>query len=190
MKKSNNEEIERMELVEKQVNDVEGNKKVECFFTTILISNILYFIANNDIFTVYLLLQVINANAEFFEGIKHYDYDSIERQFIHAKEFYKRGEDKDITKIKACAYHLYELMEMDKISKKPIDDELEFTEIILDVIISTLNQFLYKANTLIGNDVEEKVTNTDLDKLFADIIYHNMKAEKLMTKSEFEKLLK
>lgn len=192
MNKSNNEEIERMEVVEKQVNDVEGDRIVDYFFIIILISNILYFIANNDMFTVYLLLQTINADEEFFAGIKHYDYDSIERQFTHAKEFYKKGQDEYIAKIKACLYYLY--MNIDDNDNRPlkefVEDKADIIDTILGVLIVTLNEFLYKANTLIRNDIEEKVSNVEIDKLFADIIYHNMKAEKLITKSKFEKLLK
>lgn len=190
MKKLNNEEIERMEVVEKQVNDVEGDRIVDYFFITILISNILYFIANNDMFTVYLLLQTINADEEFFAGIRHYDYDSIERQFIHAKEFYKKGQDEYIAKIKACLYYLYVNLDDKRPLKEFIEDKSDIIDTILGVLIVTLNEFLYKANTLIRNDIEEKITNVEFDKLFANIIYNNMKAEKLITKSKFERLLK
>ena len=190
MEELNAKAIEKDEVSEQETNEMEKEKIVELFFTSILISNILYFIANNDIVTVYVLLQTINADEEFFSRNKHYDYDSIERQFIHAKEFYKNGQDEDIAKTKACIYYLYQMLEMDNVRNKPIDDDLELMQTVLNVIIATLNQFLYKANCLIIDDIEEKFTNFDLEKVFFEILYHNMKVEKLITKSKFEKLLK
>lgn len=186
---NDNEIIETGVLTKEQETDVEGDKIVELFCTYILVGNLLYFIANNEMFTVYLLLKTINAHIEFFEENKHFDYDSIERQFIHARDFYKRGQDEEIAKNKACIYCLYQKLETADETDRPLDEKLEILKRILDVLIATLNQFLYEADYLISNDIEEKFTNLDLERVFYDKIYHNMKTEKFITKRKLEEVL-
>ncbi|MBO5349677.1 MAG: hypothetical protein J6A89_07685 [Clostridia bacterium] len=190
MKELNEEIIEKVEVSEQEAVEIQNTKIIEYFCTYILVCNFLYFVANNDIFTVYLLLQTINADIEFFEGNKHYDYDSIERQYIHAKKFYEKGQDEEIAKIKASIYYLYQKLDMSDNSNKSLDDKIELTERIFDVIIDTLEQFFDSAYDLISNDIEGKFTDKELGEVFFNKLYHNMKAEKLITKSKFEKLLK
>lgn len=181
--------------------DVETDNTYIAGVLWLAIANLLYLIANINLPLLYATLCKIPF--EYCTGVLHYDFSSIERQFLYSKQLYNSkhdklatmyccGKDETITKYKACVYALFKKINNQYLIEIENADETTVKELesIYSLLTDVIDEFGFKISNFMKNGKEFiEIPAEKFNDIFFRILFKKMSKAELITNKELQELL-
>lgn len=209
MKRLNQIEEGLEKMVAKYSKNAEGMEKDKKYLAHTLgvaAANMLYLFSTIELYYIYLIFKnttLVRFSDDYIinyvgiTGIHHYNFNSIEEQFLYSKYLCKNrqngidnayvcGKDESIAKYKGCIKILSE--RLSSIDFEKVDDKtIKQVESIYKVLTDTLDEFCFKITKFLDN--KGKCTGEKYNDIFFRALYKKMLKEKLITGQELQALI-